>query len=147
MFMKYVEDAYFFGCTIFFSFFSRSVTWHKPFCIDLSSMTFDMLRKLLQTVHKDNNENNESKDLLKHILKILSTHFGLLSSGSPISQSPLIPEISPDDKKALESLLYELVDSPSCPQDIMRALSNCLYEGMNILVPLFTDFFHVFLIF
>ena len=118
----------------FLSFFSRSVTWHKPFCIDLSSMTFDMLRKLLQTVHKDNNENNESKDLLKHILKILSTHFGLLSSGPPI-QSPLIPEISPDDKKALESLLYELVDSPSCPQDIMRALSNCLYEGMNLLLP------------
>ena len=128
----------------FLSFFSRSVTWHKPFCIDLSSMTFDMLRKLLQTVHKDNNENNESKDLLKHILKILSTHFGLLSSGSPISQSPLIPEISPDDKKALESLLYELVDSPSCPQDIMRALSNCLYEGMNILIPFFSEFFHVF---
>ena len=105
-------------------------------------MTFDMLRKLLQTVHNDNNE-NESKDLLKHILKILSTHFGLLSSGPPI-QSPLIPEISPDDKKALESLLYELVDSPSCPQDIMRALSNCLYEGMNILIPFFSEFFHVF---
>ena len=107
-------------------------------------MTFDMLRKLLQTVHKDNNENNESKDLLKHILKILSTHFGLLSSGSPISQSPLIPEISPDDKKALESLLYELVDSQSCPQDTMRALSNCLYEGMNILIPIFSELFHVF---
>ena len=109
-------------------------------------MTFDMLRKLLQTVHKDNNENNESKDLLKHILKILSTHFGLLSSGSPISQSPLIPEISPDDKKALESLLYELVDSQSCPQDIMRALSNCLYEGINLLFTFTIFTFDYFLL-
>ena len=104
----------------FFLFFSRSVPWHKPFCIDLTSMTFDMLRRLLQTVHKDFDEN--SKDLVKYILKILSTHLGLLSSGS--IQCPLMPEITPDDKKALESLLYELVDSPTCPQDIMLAVCN-----------------------
>ena len=107
------------------------MTWHKPFCIDLSSMTFDILRKLLQTV-KSGNE-NDSRDLIKHILKILSTHLGLLSSGT--IQSPLIPEITPDDKKSLESLLYDLVDSPSCPQDIMLALCNCLYEGMHLLLP------------
>ena len=94
-------------------------------------MTFDILRKLLQTVKSGND--NDSRDLIKHILKILSTHLGLLSSGT--IQSPLIPEITPDDKKSLESLLYDLVDSPACPQDIMLALCNCLYEGMHLLLP------------
>jgi hypothetical protein len=106
------------------------VTWHKPFCVDLTTLTLEVLRKMLQTL---SDEDSEDKTLLKNVLKILSSHLGLLSNAS--QQSPLMPDISSEEKRELERLLYRLLDSPSCPQDIVLAVGNCLYEGMNLLLP------------
>ena len=50
--------------------------------------------------------------MLESVLKILSAHLGIVSA----VQSPLMPDIPADDKKQLEQLLYNLVDSSSCPQ-------------------------------
>lgn len=76
----------------------------------MSSTTFDILRKLLSTLN-DYKEEEGKTDLVKSVLKILSTHFSLLGNNAQNEIS-----ISTDDKKELENLLYNLVDSPSCPQ-------------------------------
>ena len=104
------------------------MSYQKPFFVDMTSMTFDMLKKLLMILN-----NIDCKDDLKNPLKILSTHLGILSSGS--LQSPSLPDISIEDKKELENLLYTLVDDPNCPQDVLVSLCNCLQEGMNLLLP------------
>lgn len=86
---------------------NTSLSMQKPFFIDITHLTFDMLKKLLMIL-----DTGESKDSLKSVLKILSAHLGIVSA----VQSPLMPDIPADDKKQLEELLYNLVDSSSCPQ-------------------------------
>ena len=66
-----------------------------------------MLKKLLMIL-----DAGESKNSLKSVLKILSAHLGIISA----IQSPLMPDIPAEDKKELEKLLYNLVDTPGCPQ-------------------------------
>ena len=87
---------------------NTSLSLQKPFFIDITSLTFDMLKKLLTVL----DFTAESKDSLKSVLKILSAHLGILSS----IQSPLMPDIPAEDKKELEKILYNLVDTPACPQ-------------------------------
>ena len=107
------------------------MSWQKPFFIDITNLTFDTLKKLVKILNCE-----ESKESLKNTLKILSAHLGILSSGSGHNQpGHLWPDILTDDKKELETLLYDLVDSPSCSQDILMALISCLQEGMNLLLP------------
>ena len=108
---------------------SHGYAIQKPFFVDMSVMTFDILKKLLKSL----DTSNEYRESLKNALKVLSFHLGILTSGS--LQPPLMPEIEQNDKAEFENLLYDLVDADHCPQDIMIALCNCLNEGMDLLLP------------